>query len=154
MKVELPAQELSKLRDALRYAGVSEIGGQIYGEQLAPSSFRASEITIQARPGSLARFWVDLVQAARDARRFFQRTHRDYKRFNYLGEWHSHPSFAVRPSDTDKASMRTLVEDPEFPAGFAVLMIVKLNNGKLERGAWLFDRHGAELAVALEPAND
>lgn len=154
MKVELPSEEIRKLREALRQAGIREIGGQIYGEQLAPSRFRASEITIQARPGSFARFWVDLIQVARDARRFFQRTQSDYKRFNYLGEWHSHPSFAVRPSETDKESMRTLVEDPDFPSGFAVLMIVKLNAGRMERAAWLFDRQGAEINVVLEPAYD
>jgi len=101
VKVELPAVELRKLRDALRLAGTREIGGQIFAEQLAPSRFRATEITVQARPGTFARFFVDLVQAARDARRFFQRTNREYRRFNYLGEWHSHPRFAVRPSETD-----------------------------------------------------
>lgn len=154
MKVELPAVELRKLRDALRLAGTREIGGQIFAEQLAPSRFRATEITVQARPGTFARFFVDLVQAARDARRFFQRTNREYRRFNYLGEWHSHPSFAVRPSETDKASMRSIVMDPDFASGFAVLMIVKLSAGRLERGAWLYDRDGAELDVVLEPASD
>ena len=154
MQLKLPQQELDKLRDALTRSGVREIGGQIFGEQLAPSSFLVAELTVQARQGSFARFWVDLVQAARDARRFFQRTDRNYRRFNYLGEWHSHPSFAVHPSATDKDAMRSIVEEPGFPAGFAVLMIVKLHNGRLERRAWLFDSSGTEIQVELKPAHD
>jgi len=50
--------------------------------------------------------------------------------------------------------MRSIVMDPDFASGFAVLMIVKLSAGRLERGAWLYDRDGAELDVVLEPASD
>jgi [CysO sulfur-carrier protein]-S-L-cysteine hydrolase len=150
MRLELPQHELEKLQHALQQAGVREIGGQIFGEQLAPSNFRVAELTIQAQRGSIARFWVDLVQAARDARRFFQRTNRDYQRFNYLGEWHSHPSFAVRPSTKDKESMWSIVDDPDFPAGFAVLLIVKLRDGHIERKAWLFDDRRNEMQIELE----
>lgn len=60
-------------------------------------------------------------------RRFFRRHACDYTRFNYLGEWHSHPLFYPIPSATDHASMRALVTDPAMGANFLVLMIVKLD---------------------------
>jgi len=56
----------------------------------------------------------------------FERTGADYKRFNYLGEWHSHPSFLPVPSETDLETMQSIVEDPQVGANFLVLMIVKL----------------------------
>jgi integrative and conjugative element protein (TIGR02256 family) len=59
--------------------------------------------------------------------RFFERTGSDYKRFNYLGEWHSHPSFLPVPSETDLETMQSIVEDPQVGANFLVLMIVKLH---------------------------
>ena len=74
---------------------------------------------------------------------------RSYGRRYYVGEWHSHPSFDVRPSGTDAETMRRLVRDPEFRGIFAVLMIVRLDGGTLTMGAWLFDPPGAERAITL-----
>ncbi|WP_338834503.1 Mov34/MPN/PAD-1 family protein [Bradyrhizobium septentrionale] len=150
MRLRLPNDQLDLLRDALRRAGTKEIGGQIFGEQLAPSDFLASELTFQKRPGTFARFVVDLVQAARDAVRFFNRTKHHYQRFNYIGEWHSHPSFEVRPSDVDLNAMRRLVNDPNFQGRFAVLMITRLDGDHVTSGAWLFDPAAAEFAITLE----
>jgi hypothetical protein len=122
----------------------------MFGEQLAPSDFLVTELTVQARPGTLVRFIVDLIQAARDAVRFFDRTHHHYTRYNYIGEWHSHPSFAIEPSATDVKTMQTLVSDPEFVGTFAVLMIVRLDTTNLIAEARLFDPNGTERNVSLE----
>lgn len=150
MQLRIAGDEAQKLISALRRAGRREIGGQLFGEQLEPGSFKVTEITIQREPGTFSRFVVDLVQAARDAVRFFQRTRSEYGRFNYIGEWHSHPSFAVEPSNTDLNAMRGLVLDPTFKGTFAVLMIVRLDAVDLRSAAWVFDPSGAEAAVHLE----
>jgi hypothetical protein len=73
---------------------------------------------VQAKPGTVTRFVVDLIQLTRDALQFFDRTGHRYREFNYLGEWHSHPSFQVEPSSTDVQAMRQLVLDPEFSGSF------------------------------------
>lgn len=150
MRLRLPPDQANLIREALRRAGTREIGGQIFGEQLAPSDFLASEITFQSRPGTFARFVVDLIQAARDAIRFFDRTDHRYTKFNYIGEWHSHPSFDVRPSTADVSAMRALVSDSDFNGNFAVLMITRLDRANLIIGAWIFDPAGNEQPVTLE----
>jgi proteasome lid subunit RPN8/RPN11 len=150
VKLHLPREQARALEQALERAGTSEIGGQMYGEQLAPSHFRVTELTFQRRPGTFARFVVDLVQAARDALGFFERTEHRYTRFNYIGEWHSHPSFAVHPSSTDVDSMRMLVRDNAFQGNFAVLMIVRFDAGAVTCSGWLFDPHGREQSVHIE----
>lgn len=150
MRLRLPAELAKYLYEALRKAGNKEIGGQLYGEQLAPSDFRVTEITFQKRPGTFARFVVDLVQAACDATGFFNRTGHRYARFNYIGEWHSHPSFDVQPSGTDIAAMRDLVRDHEFQGNFAILLITRIYQGKIIAGSWLFDPSGREQTVNLE----
>ena len=122
----------------------------MFGEQLAPSNFRVTELTVQARLGTFARFVVDLLQAAQDAVGFFDRTEHRYTRYNYIGEWHSHPSFAVQPSGPDVATMRDLVRDSQFVGTFAVLMIVRLDAEMLRTGAWVFDPPGGESPVTLE----
>lgn len=150
MRLRLPHDQMNLLMDALRRAGEKEIGGQIFGEQLMLSDFRAIEFTVQRRPGRFAQFMIDLVQAAQDATRFFDRTEHRYTRFNYLGEWHSHPSFKVQPSGKDIATMRALVSDLEFKGNFAVLLIARLDDDHLDCGAWLFEPNGSEQRITLD----
>jgi hypothetical protein len=47
---------------------------------------------------------------------FFVRTNPDYRRFNYIGEWHSHPIFELEPSFKDDASMMEILLDPAVGA--------------------------------------
>lgn len=150
MKLSLPNDQSGQLRDALRRAATAEIGGQMYGEQLGPSVFVVTELTFQKRLGSFARFVVDLLQATRDALRFFDRTQHRYARYNYIGEWHSHPSFEAVPSRTDLAAMRTLVSDRDFRGHFAVLMITRLDGERLTCNGWLFDPNGPEFPINIE----
>jgi [CysO sulfur-carrier protein]-S-L-cysteine hydrolase len=150
VKVRVASDQTAKLVAALKRAGRREIGGQLFGEQLAPSQFAVTELAIQAKPGTVTRFVVDLVQAARVAVRFFDRTKHRYTQYNYIGEWHSHPSFAVQPSNPDIATMRSLVKDPGFKGLFAVLVIVRLDGDTLSAGAWLFDPQGEEPSIDLE----
>lgn len=150
MRLSLPRDQADRLILSLGRARRKEIGGQVFGELIAPSDFRATEITLQPRPGRFARFIVDVMQAARDAARFYDRTRHQYARFNYIGEWHSHPSFDLRPSATDLATMQTLVADPEFLGMFAVLMIVRLDDQALQGRAWVFDPAGRQDDVLLE----
>lgn len=125
----LPAEVASRLMAALRRAGQREIGGILMGEYLSPSRFRIAEVTIQRHAGSFAAFLRSVRFALEPLSRFFSRTGHDYQRFNYLGEWHSHPSFVPEPSGPDVRSMLEIVEDPQVGATFAVLMIVRLGTG-------------------------
>ena len=150
MRMRLANDQLEKLKSALARAGTKEIGGQLFGEQLAPSDFLITEVAIQARRGSFARFMVDLVEAGRNALRFFERTQHQYKRFNYIGEWHSHPSFEVKPSAQDVETMVKLVTDPTFKGSFAMVLIVRLDGDVVSMGAWLFDPQGTMGAIDVE----
>ena len=70
---------------------------------------------------------------------FFARTKGDFTRFNYLGEWHSHPMFAPVPSETDCHSMQSIVDNPEVGVNFVVLLVVKLaSRTKIEGTAMVF----------------
>ena len=58
MKLRLAGDQTAKLVAALKRGGRREIGGQLFGEQLAPSNFVVTELAVQARPGTVARFVV------------------------------------------------------------------------------------------------
>jgi len=139
VQIALPHNLAQRLCDALRKAGSREIGGILMGEHLSKNAFVIKDITIQRQGGTFASF----VRMAQDlvgfVMHFFQRTGHDYARFNYLGEWHSHPSFSPKPSSTDCETMWSIVEDPEVGANFAVLLILRLKpNDILEGSATVF----------------
>jgi proteasome lid subunit RPN8/RPN11 len=125
MQIVLPPDIRRKLKTWLRRAGRQEIGGVIMAEQLEPGRFAIRDLSLDETTGSAAHFVRTTAQHATALRDFFQKTGADYSRFNYLGEWHSHPSFAPNPSAVDIASMTDLVSG-ERDIAFAVLLIVRL----------------------------
>jgi proteasome lid subunit RPN8/RPN11 len=126
MQVEIAGDVRASLRRALRAAGRREIGGLLMGEQIEPGHFRVIDLSIDEETGGRAHFVRSPEAHAEALEAFFQRTGSEYERFNYLGEWHSHPRFPVIPSVQDVASMFELVHG-ERGIDFAVLLIVRLH---------------------------
>ena len=126
MRIELAADIAPRLRKALRTAGSREIGGVLLAEQLALGHFRVIDFTLDLHSGSPANFRRDPAVHQKVLDTFFENTERDFSRFNYLGEWHSHPSFPVLPSLEDICTMTDLVEDSRSAITFAILLIVRL----------------------------
>lgn len=153
MRVIVPAAIQDKLRSLLQRAGTREIGGVLMGEHLGEDQFAVRSITGQTNGGTFASF-VRLVQGLlAPLTRYFRQTDHQYRRFNYLGEWHSHPSFSPEPSTRDADSMWEIVDDPEVGANFAVLLIVRLSDGDvLEGTATVFapQRHVEPAELLLE----
>ena len=111
MQLLLPPEIVAQMIAALVQAGRREIGGVLMGEHIGPDTFRVKELTIQRIGGTFASF-VRLVQGVlAPLKAFFQATRHDYRRFNYLGEWHSHHSFALTPSGTDHDTMSAIIND-------------------------------------------
>lgn len=123
--ISLPDEQRSKLKGLLRKAGRREIGGVLMGEQMDHDHFRVVEFSVDNVSGTRAHFPRDPDRHAEALAAFFRRTSNDYRRYNYLGEWHSHPSFPIIPSTADVSSMDELVNG-ERDIDFAVLLIVRL----------------------------
>jgi integrative and conjugative element protein (TIGR02256 family) len=156
MEISIHPQVRSKLIEVLRKSGTFETGGILMGECLAPNRFRITELSVSPK-GGFAHFVRSLVHALDPLRRFFERTGHQYLRFNYLGEWHSHPSFVPEPSDRDLQSMLQIVQDPDVGATFAILLIVRLRNRTILEGTvTVFVPGGAVFRADLlwEPAEE
>jgi len=121
------------LVEAIQQAGKREIGGILMGEHIGPDTFRVREITIQRKGGTFAAFIRMVEEIFTPLLAFFDTTKHNYTKFNYLGEWHSHHSFALIPSRRDHATMYNLVMDSQLGAHFILLLLVKQDNhGQLE----------------------
>lgn len=138
MKLQLPAKIVHLLKDELRQAGRREIGGVIVGEHIESETFRIADISIQRDGGNSVRFIRDPVQANEFLADYFLKTGSDFQRANYMGEWHSHPSFPAKPSSEDYDTAQEIAESSDVGANFIVLMICR-------RRFW----RGLELSVTL-----
>ena len=125
IRVEIPAGTRNRFKQALRRGGSREIGGILMARQLSIGHFSIVDFSLDEISGERAHFVRDAEHHREALELFFERTEHDYRTFNYLGEWHSHPSFPPVPSVIDIYSMRELV-DGERQIDFAVLLIVKL----------------------------
>jgi|ERR1017187_6119494 integrative and conjugative element protein (TIGR02256 family) len=155
MQLLLAPQIVEHLRRELGRAGKREIGGLLMGEHLHDEIFRVIEISVQRSGGSHACFVRNPKKHQDKLQKFFARTDENYVRFNYLGEWHSHPSFEPAPSSTDIQTMQSIVDDPDVGVNFLVLLIARLSNGKkLEVTAMAFRAGAPPVAISVSPETD
>ena len=126
MKLIVPSKVTARLTTALVRCGNRECGGIIMGEQVEPGTFRVLECSLQRRRGGTAHFVREEDHLDEALGNFLERHGNDYARFNYIGEWHSHPRFSLQPSGQDDSTMRQIVESPESTLTFAVLMLARL----------------------------
>lgn len=149
LTLSIPYEVQSTLRNALRRAGSNECGGILMGEHVGVNHFTVRTLTVQGY-GSFASFVRGTRAALRALSSFLRRSNHEYTRFNYLGEWHSHPSFSVQPSSTDHHSMQDIAANPGVGAHFVVLLIFKLTDqGELEGSAHTYLPDGSVLPSQL-----
>lgn len=152
LTVSIPWDVQQTLCKALKASGTNECGGVLMGEHVGPGHFAVRHLTVQGG-GGFASFVRQTQSVLHALRKFFRQSGHDYARFNYLGEWHSHPSFSVQPSATDHQSMMDIVKDVRVGANFVVLLVVKLSRqGELEGSAhtYLPDGTFAPSVLAFE----
>lgn len=128
LNLQIPTKLLRRLLRELASAGQREIGGILVGEHANGNCFKLLDFSVQHHGGSGTCFTRDPDYHRPFIDRFFEETGNDYRRFNYLGEWHSHPSFSITPSAIDLKTMNELVSDPEQNAAFALLLICRRNS--------------------------
>lgn len=126
MTVELilPDTIVGRMRVGLRRAKDREIGGILMARQIVPGCFDIIDFSVDELTGERAHFVRDPAFHNAFLDQFFERTGNDYERYNYIGEWHSHPQLPILPSLTDLESMEDLVNG-ERNIPFAVLLIVR-----------------------------
>jgi len=126
MQIMMPLEVAKRLANELKKAGHREIGGLLLGEHIGGDTFKVVEITVQTERGTSSHFERDPESHKQQLDAFFERTGEEHSRFNYFGEWHSHPSFPPVPSTKDLESMDSILGDPAVGANFLVLLIVRL----------------------------
>lgn len=153
IEVLLSPRCVRKLKRELRAAGRNEIGGVLAAEQIADGMFLIKDLSVQ-RNGTPTSFVRDPARHRKFMRRFHLVTGNRPERFNYLGEWHSHPSFPAFPSLPDMRQMHAEIHHPEQSSTFLILLIVKLGlGGALVGSTHAFRRTHPPIRVVLDAAD-
>lgn len=127
MKVIIPKRIQLKLKMHLLFSSRREIGGLLYARDLGGQVFRIIDFTVDTRSGTESYFSRCADLHEKKLKNLHARYKDNYSEYNYLGEWHSHPSFSVLPSHQDITTMLDLV-DGTGDVNFAVLLITRLFN--------------------------
>lgn len=132
---------LKEIEGALRIHGRLEIGGMLFGEMAGPNQFLIHEATVA---DDVSGTWLSFVRypgrSLRRLRRFFKKHQFNYRKFNYLGEWHSHPSFSLEPSRRDLGSMSEILRETEG-IQFALLVVARLVSSKVRLQGFVLHQH-------------
>lgn len=153
MKLFIPSSICQTLSRELKAAGRREIGGVMVAEYLGAGMFTLLDVSVQRQGGTSITFERDPAQHRQFLGEFGRKTGHDYARFNYLGEWHSHPTVPALPSAQDIRSMQEIVADPAVNTPFAVLLIARQRLWRgLELSATLFRPTEPPRPVELVPA--
>ena len=151
MKLRIDNKTTEDWRSALLVAGSKEIGGILFGEHVGEADFRIVEATLQRRMGNEVAFRRKARIARREIKRMSTRYGHDHERYNYLGEWHSHPNAPATPSTRDRRTIREILSHPDTDANFLVLLIIRLaEGGFLEMSARCFLASGHDLNCEIE----
>ena len=154
MKLRIPHKIADRWTTALIRARNREIGGILFGEHVGEMDFRVVEATMQEHGGSDGTFRREAGKARRAIKKLSRRYGQNPERFNYLGEWHSHPNTLVLPSLDDELTMRGLLADSEVAASFLVLLITRLGEcDALEIYACTYHASGQKIpcTIVVEP---
>jgi proteasome lid subunit RPN8/RPN11 len=155
MKIHLPQTLAQRLELALAKSAHWEIGGVLMGEHLGEDNFDIVDLSVQFSGGSAAHFVRDPHQCKVALEQFFARTEHDYRRFNYLGEWHSHPAMEALPSTVDVATMQSLVAEELLGANFALLLVVsRIADKRLHVSSCVFEKGRVPRGVKLSIEHD
>lgn len=124
LSLTVPRSQFAKLQIHLTQGGKREIGGWLVAEQTAPGEFELVGLTVDLEAGTRDRFDSLPEPHSEQMNRILLENRDRAGRIDYLGEWHSHPTFPPIPSNIDLASMTDMVENSG--PSFATLLIVRL----------------------------
>ena len=152
MRIRIERRTIDDWVKHLKRAGPREIGGVLFGEQIDEGYFRIVEATRQRFwSGTYDRFCRKGTQARKNILSLHRRYGRQAKRFNYFGEWHSHPNAPVVPSLCDEMTMTHLLAEQAGAVNFLVLVVVRISHvGVLEIGALAYLASGHILPCEVE----
>lgn len=152
--VRLPPALLAEMVGEGTRAFPLETGGVLMGYWVPPPHPRREAVVTDAiGPGPRAvhaatRFEPDDAWQERRVAEAYRASGRLH---TYLGDWHTHPNGAPRPSPLDRATARRIATAPAARAPEPLMVIIALRAGHPPQAAAYVHRRGRLRRVAITP---
>lgn len=112
--VSVSPAALGKIRRAIRKSCGKETGGPMVGWTAADGILRVVDVSGPGEAGTCGKYMVTID--GDHSQRFCDAAfYRSKGRIDFVGDWHCHPSYLIRPSQGDVEAMRLLASVPGLP---------------------------------------
>lgn len=148
MTIVIPKEISELLKKELDFMGQNETKGSFFAERIDNDLFEVNEIYFSKKRGTFS--FIKMIigdEYKKFQKKYHEKYSFDYEKYNYIGDWHSHPSFSCFPSTYDK---KEAIDDfKKSNANFIVQFIFKNENDSLIGKAFLYDNSNNALEVNL-----
>jgi len=153
MKIIVPKNIVDSIFGAVEKAGVCEIKGALYAKYISSNCYEIEDVFISKNAGTS--FFSNLIigfSYHRFEKNYFKKHNNDFKNHNYIGDWHSHPSFECIPSEYDVKEAFDELRNSN--ANFLIQLIVKNDGGKLIGNCFLYNDNESHEKCSLVIENE
>lgn len=152
MKIIIREEIADRILNQVRKYSPNETKGALFAHKIDDNTFEIEDVYFEKRIGSFV--FVSLENSLRYKKfqkEYDRKHHYDYRNHNYIGDWHSHPSFALFPSGYD--SNEVVDELKESNANFLIQIIVQEKENKLIGNCFLYNSSVTAKQIELEIQN-
>lgn len=149
MKIVIKKEVTSKIYETVQLAGINEIKGSCYAFHKDNDLFEIEETYISQQKGTFS-FSNLIINCKYNLfeKRYYKKHRNNFKEHNYIGDWHSHPSFKLKPSNYDIEEVNSELINSN--ANFLIQIIVKIVNNELIGKCYYYNRNSVFEECILE----
>ncbi len=148
MKIIIPQKITKIIYNQVKKHSPNETKGALFARRINDELFEIDAVYLEKKIGSFAFVVLENNSKYKEFQKKYNKTHHfDFKNHNYIGDWHSHPSFELIPSGYDIKEVQNDLEKSN--ANFLIQIIVKVSNDRLIGNAFLYDNNKSAEKIEL-----
>ncbi len=129
-----------------------ETKGALFAEDLGNDTFKIDEVYLEPKPGTTTFVKLYINQEYLSFQKNYHKFRKNnFSKYNYIGDWHSHPLFECLPSSYDVSEVEEDIKKSN--AIFLVQIILKVLKGRLVGNAFYYTRETSAKKVKLSILN-
>ena len=140
MKIIVQKEVRIKIQNKLNKSRSNESKGACFAFRMSNDCYLIEDVFISKEKGTFCFSNLKInFRYKRFEKNYFRKHNFDYLNHNYIGDWHSHPSFECKPSNYDKKE--AFEELKKSNANFLIQLILKMDKGQLVGRCFLYQEH-------------
>jgi len=152
LEIIIPKEITLRLIKQISKYSPLETKGALFAEDLGNDTFKIDEVYLEPKPGTTT--FVKLYinhEYVTFQKNYHKLRKNNFSKYNYIGDWHSHPLFECFPSSYDVSEVEKDMKQSN--AIFLVQLILKVLKGKLVGNAFYYTRETSAKKIKLTILN-